>query len=765
MRRSSHLTHFGVLEAESDGKSLRTRAWRGDPDPRRIIDNVASSQHHPARILRPAVRQGWLERGPGGSGRGDEPFVEVEWDEALDLAAAELRRVYGERGSSAVYGGSYGWSSAGRFHHGQSQLHRFLNCLGGYVSAVGDYSYGTSGAILPHVIGASPADVMVNGTTWDVIADHTELFISFGGLSEKNSAVGPGGIGRHVTRSAIEKARAAGCRFVDITPIRDDAFAEAHTEWIAPVPGSDTALMLALAYVLDAEGTVDTAFIGKYTVGYERFLPYLRGESDGVPKTPGWAAPLTGVSAEVITDLARRMARNRTMINLSWSMQRQDHGEQPIWMGVTLAAMLGQIGLPGGGFQHGYGSSADVGLAKRVSSPPSFPQGKNPETRFIPVARISDMLLEPGKVIPFNGQEIALPDIDLVYWVGGNPFHHHQDLARFRRAFQRPSTVIVHEMLWTSTARHADIVLPATMSIERDDYGAGRNDPQFFPMPALTEPAGQAKDDYAIFAELERRLTMLTPFSEGRTPQEWLRHLYDGWAERLAGRGVSLPGFDDFWASEYIEIPLIDERQVLFSEFRADPAASPLRTPSGLVEIFSERVDSFGYDDCPGHPVWLEPREWLGSRDPRHPLHLISNQPKTRLHSQLDVGATSKASKIQDREPARMHPEDAAARGLQAGDVIRIFNDRGSCLAGLITSDALRPGIVQLATGAWYDPDPSDPSFCRHGNPNVLSADLPASRLSQGTTAQHALVEVEKWDRPLPELTVDKPPRFVADPR
>ncbi|MGO4680213.1 molybdopterin guanine dinucleotide-containing S/N-oxide reductase [Microbacterium sp. 2MCAF23] len=759
---SSHLTHFGVLEADSDGTSLRTRPWRGDPDPRRIIDNVASSQHHPARILRPAVRQGWLERGPGGAGRGDEPFVEVEWDEALDLVAAELRRVYEERGSSGVYGGSYGWSSAGRFHHGQSQLHRFLNCLGGYVSAVGDYSYGTSGAILPHVIGASPADVMINGTTWAVIADHTELFISFGGLSEKNSAVGPGGIGRHGTRGSVQRARAAGCQFVDITPIRDDTFADAASEWIAPIPGSDTALMLGLAHVLDADGAVDMEFIEKYTVGYERFLPYLRGESDGVPKTPAWAVALTGVSAEVIVDLARRMARKRTMINLSWSMQRQDHGEQPIWMGVTLAAMLGQIGLPGGGFQHGYGSSADVGLAKRVSSPPSLPQGRNRESRFIPVARIADMLLEPGKTIEFNGQEIVLPDIDLVYWVGGNPFHHHQDLARFRRAFQRPSTVIVHDMLWTSTARHADIVLPATMSIERDDYGAGRNDPQFFPMPALTEPAGQAKDDYAIFAELEQRLPMLESFSEGRTVKQWLQHLYDEWAQRLSGRGVAVPAFDAFWASEYIEIPVIDERQVLFSEFRTDPEAVPLRTPSGRIEIFSERVDSFGYDDCPGHPVWLEPREWLGSHDPSHPLHLISNQPKTRLHSQLDVGATSKASKIHDREPARMSPQDAAARGLRDGDVIRIFNDRGSCLAGLIVSDALRPGIVQLATGAWYDPDPADPSFCRHGNPNVLSADLPASRLSQGTTAQHALVEVEKWDRPLPELTVDKPPRFAA---
>jgi biotin/methionine sulfoxide reductase len=757
-----HLTHFGVLEADSDGKSLRdVTGWKGDPDPRQVIHNVASSQHHPARITRPAIRQGWLTRGPGGAGRGDEPFVEVSWDEALDLLSAELQRVYATHGSSGVYGASYGWSSAGRFHHCQSQLHRFLNCLGGYVSAVGDYSYGTSGALLPHVIGASPAEVMAEATTWDVICDHTDLFISFGGLSEKNSAIGPGGIARHSLRSEVGRARRAGCHFVDITPIRDDGFAESGTEWIAPRPGSDAALMLALAYTLDAEKLADINFLDSHTVGYHRFISYVRGDTDGEPKSAQWASAITEIPADVIVDLARRMAGCRTMINVSWSMQRQDHGEQPIWLGVTLAAMLGQIGLPGGGFQHGYGSSADVGLARRVLSPPALPQGPNPEPSYIPVARIADMLLNPGATIPFNGKEITLPKIDLVYWVGGNPFHHHQDLAKFRRAFQRPSTVVVHEQFWTSTARHADIVLPATMTIERDDFGSGRNDPFFFPMPALTDPAGEARDDFAIFGALEERLGIDGAFTEGRTVRQWLEHLYTDWRGRLSTQGYAVPSFDEFWRSDHIEIPVRDPAQVLHSDFRNAPSKCPLPTPSGRIEIFSETIDSFGYDDCPGHPVWLEPREWLGQENSRYPLHLISNQPKTRLHSQLDIGTTSQDSKVEGREPVRMNPADAAARGLDNGDVVLIRNDRGSCLAGLVVSDALRPGVLQLSTGAWYDPDPSDPSFCRHGNPNVLTADLPSSRLSQGTTAQHALVEVERWEGPLPQITVDKQPTFI----
>jgi len=516
--------------------------------------------------------------------------------------------------------------------------------------------------------------------------------------------------------------------------------------------------MLALAYTLDHENLTDSVFLETHTVGYDRFITYVRGDTDGQPKDAEWASRLTTLPARTIVDLARRMARSRTMLNVSWSMQRQDHGEQPIWLGVTLAAMLGQIGLPGGGFQHGYGSSADVGLAKRVMRPPSLPQLVNPEPAFIPVARIADMLLHPGEVIQFNGAEITFPFIDLIYWVGGNPFHHHQDLARLRRAFARPSTVVVHEQFWTSTARHADIVLPATMSIERDDYASGRNDPYFFPMPAITLPAGEARDDYAIFAALAERLDAGSAFTEGRTPAQWLEHLYSEWQARLAGLGHQVPDFGEFWARDYIKIPVLDSAQVLQSDFRSNPQSNPLATPSGLIEIFSETIDSFGYEDCPGHPTWLEPREWLGNPHRKFPLHLISNQPKSRLHSQLDVGTTSQQSKIHGREPARMHPSDAEARGIKAGDVVLIHNDRGSCLAGLEVSKALRPGVVQLSTGAWYDPDPEDPSFCRHGNPNVLTGDLPASRLSQGTTAQHALVDVRRWDRPLPDVTVTAPP-------
>ena len=758
-RMAVHLTHWGTFEAVSDGERLtEVRPWRGDPEPMPQIGNVASAQHHPARIAQPHVRKGWLDHGPGAPGRGDEPFVPVSWDTALDLLAGELRRVYRDHGAEAVYGGSYGWASAGRFHHAQSQVHRFLNVLGGYVRHVNSYSLGTSMVLLPHVL--ADVDVLLSqATAKSVIAEHSELVVAFGGLSPKNAAVSPGGVSRHNTRGWVSAARARGCRFVSVSPIRDDTPAEAQAEWIAPLPGTDAALMLALAQVLDADGLADTGFLDRYTVGYPRFARYLRGEADGVVKDPAWAEAITGVPAARVRELAHEMAAARTLVTVSWSLQRARHGEQPLWLGVVLAAMLGQIGLPGGGFGHGYGSTALVGEPKPQLSVPRLPQGGNGVSAFIPVARIADMLMNPGAAYDYNGQRLTYPDIRLVYWCGGNPFHHHQDLARLRGAFARPDTVVVHDPFWTATARHADIVLPVTMTIERDDYGCGQNDLMFFPMPALTRPHGEARDDYAIFAGLSERLGAGKDFTEGRTAMEWLRHLYDEWRDKLAARGRAVPGFDEFWAGEGLELPVASEPQVAFAGFRADPDAHPLGTPTGKIEIFSDTIDGFGYQDCPGHPVWREPDEWLGSPAARRfRLQLVANQPRSRLHSQLDVGAHSQSVKIAGREPVRMNPADAAARGLRDGDLVRIFNDRGACLAGLAVDDALRQGVAQLSTGAWYDPDPADPAFCRHGNPNVLTADRPSSTLSQGCTGQLTLVEIEPYHGTPPELSVTRPP-------
>jgi len=154
----------------------------------------------------------------------------------------------------------------------------------------------------------------------------------------------------------------------------------------------------------------------------------------------------------------------------------------------------------------------------------------------------------------------------------------------------------------------------------------------------------------------------------------------------------------------------------------------------------------------------------LGSvKNQRYPLHLISNQPKSRLHSQLDNGITSRQTKISDREPVHIHPENAQARGINAGDVVRLFNDRGQCLAGVIIDENIRPGIVQMSTGAWWDPvlPGQTDSLCKHGQVNVLTLDKGTSKLAQGPIAMSCLVEVEKYEDDLPLVTIFEPPAII----
>jgi biotin/methionine sulfoxide reductase len=765
----SHLSHWGAFQAEvEDGAVVAVHPWHQDPDPSPLLGNIPGSLSHPARIAQPMIRAGWLDRGPGpDSRRGSEPFVPVSWATAIDLAAGELGRVYGTYGGRGVFGGSYGWASAGRFHHAQSQLHRCLNLLGGYVRAVHTYSNGALTVIMPRVVG-SVREYLDRATAWSVLERHTELFVCFGGLPRKNTMVSPGGVSRHPTRDHLRAAKARGAEFVLVSPLQDDMPELVAAEWLPVVPGTDVALMLALAYTLLDEGLHDRGFLERYCAGFDRFEGYLRGGGDGQPKTPEWAERLSGIAAGTIRALARRMAARRTLINVNYSLQRAEHGEQAPWMAVTLAAMLGQIGLPGGGFGQGYGSLGYVGRAPLRVGPPGLPQGVNPVDAFIPVARMADMLLHPGEPFDFDGRRLSYPEIHLVYWCGGNPFHHHQHLGRLRRALARPDTIVVHDPFWTPMARHADLVLPATVTLERNDLGGSPNDPALIAMHQAVPPYGAARNDYDIFAALAAARGIRERFTEGRDEMGWLAHLYEGWRARVADRGgPALPPFDRFWAEGSVEVPDADTDLVLFEAFRADPERARLGTPSGRIEIFSETIDKFGYEDCPGHPAWLEPTEWLGAPlAARYPLHLIANNPTTRLHSQLDVGAFSQAAKIAGREPIRLHPTDAGARGIRSGDVVRVFNDRGSCLAGAVLTDAVRPGVVQLSTGAWYDPlDPADPdSLCVHGNPNVLTFDRGTSKLAQGCSGQHALVQVDRWTGPVPPIRAYQPPPTESRP-
>ncbi len=755
-------SHWGTYRARvSNGRVQELLPFEEDPDPSPIGPGILDVQDGPTRVDAPMVRQSWLEHGPGSRTdlRGADPFVQVSWDKANALVAGELNRVRREFGNQAIYGGSYGWASAGRFHHAQSQLHRFLNCAGGYTRSKFTYSFAAAEAMVPHILGSFRA-YLDTCTSWDSIRDNTELFVCFGGVPLKNGQISQGGTGRHYQRAGLRAAGKAGIHFVNISPLRADLLDEIQGDWLAARPNTDVAIMLGLAHTLHTEGLTDHDFLNRYTVGFERFLPYLTGETDGIAKDADWAAAISEIPADTIRALARRMAAGRTMISVSWSLTRQDHGEQPFWAAIALAAMLGQIGLPGGGFGFGYSAMNYIGGQFTALPGASVPQSQNAVDNFIPVARISDLLLNPGAAFDFDGARYEYPDIRVVYWAGGNPFHHHQDLNRMRQAWQKPDTVIVNEWCWNALAKHADIVLPCTTPLERQDIALTPRDPYVVSMAKLTEPFGQARDDFDIFRGIAREMGLETRFSEGRDQAEWRQWIYDQTRSRSAAAGIDIPDYQSFLKTGWFRVADPAEPLIMLSAFRADPVANPLSTPSGRIEIFSETVAGFGYDDCPGHPVWREPYEWLGNAGPGQPLHLISNQPKEKLHSQLDHGGHCRSAKVQGREPVLLHPSDAQARGIADGDIVRVFNTRGACLGGAVITDGVRRGVAQMSTGAWYDPvDPTDPaSLCKHGNPNVLTRDKGTSRLAQGPSAHTCLVQIERFDQTVPAVTAHDPP-------
>ncbi len=756
-------SHWGAFEvAVEEGRIVEATPFAADPAPSPMIANFPSLVHDRTRVEQPMVRRGWLEarENAGGVMRGREPFVPVDWDTALDLVADEQRRVRERYGAEAIFAGSYGWGSAGRLHNAGNLTNRFFALTGGYVDSVGNYSYGAGMALLPHVLGSNQA---ISGplTNWSVISEHTDLVLLFGGAAFKNGQISWGGAGAHTTEPAMRAAADAGVAFVAVNPVLEDDAKTVGADWLPIRPNTDTALMLALAQELVAGGLANEAFLDRYAVGWPQVRDYLAGTTDGAPKTAEWAAAITSVPAEAIRSLAARMAGGRTMIMTSWSLQRADHGEQPWWATILLASVLGQIGLPGGGFGFSYTSTNGVGTPVTRHAIPNARRGRNPVRRSIPVARLADMLLAPGAPYQFNGQDDTYPEIRYIHWAGGNPFHHHQDLVRLTRAWAAPDTIVVQEPWWTPTARRADIVLPATTTLERNDIGASARDRWIIAMKQAIEPVGQARNDFDILAELADRLGHREDFTENRSEIEWLRHLWERGRERIASDGVDLPDFDAFWEMGALELPAGDPDYVFLGDFREDPDGFALRTPSGKIELFSETIAGFGYDDAPGHAVWLEPREWLGAPLADAPLHLVSSHPKWRLHSQMDNAPLAKAAKIAGREPIMINPEDAAARNIQAGDVVEVFNARGRMLAGANVTDRVRAGVVVVYEGAWVDDDP-ETGLDRHGNPNMLIQDRGTSRLGQGCAAQTCLVEVRRYLSEPPPVTVHAPPTILG---
>jgi len=423
--------------------------------------------------------------------------------------------------------------------------------------------------------------------------------------------------------------KAKGTKTISINPIATDTAEYLGSEWIAPRPGTDCAMMLGMIHELVRTKKTDEAFLAKCTYGWPELRDYVMGKTDGIEKTPAWAAQECGVPAEKIVELVHDMQSHRTMIMMGWGIQRIQYGEQSHWMGFALAAALGQIGgiaYSNGGTPMAYGPflggiSSSVKPVKASTLPWKG-------SKVIPVARFADCFVNPGKVIDFNGTKVTYPEVRLVMWAGGNPFAHQPDTMNPERAWKKPETVIVTATVWTATARHADIVLPAATAFEHADItniGTYSND-GIVAMQQAIEPQWESKSDYWIFSQLAERLGCQEAFTEGLDEMGWIRRLY-GDAQKMGERiGVKLPNFEDFWKTGYVlfDVREKDRKFVAFEDFRKDPKTHSLDTESGLIQLYSPKIAGYKYADCLGHQSYFVPSEGVNTKTQDTPLALMA---------------------------------------------------------------------------------------------------------------------------------------------
>ena len=568
-------------------------------------------------------------------------------------------------------------------------------------------------------------------------------------MAPKNLQVSFGGPGPHRTRGWMARLGTAGVETVSVSPLRDDTVDELGARWLPIRPNADTALMLGLAHSLMEEGLHDRAFLERYCTGFERFAAYLDGRADGVAKDAGWASARCDIAAGEIRALARRMGRDADDDYAELLAATRRPGRAADLGGHRARLHAGPDRPAGRRVRHRLRRDGldrqreDRGRAARAA------RRQGPDEELHPGRAHRRHAAEPGRRIRFRRRAADLSRYPHGL-VGGRqpvppPPGPQPAAARLAQAGRRsscrtrsgprrhatPTSCCRRRRRWRGTISAPAAAIPrSTPCAARSSRWARRG--------ATTTSWPRSPDGWGWRARSRTARASSTGSASPTRPSP------PAWRGRARRCRVSRSSGKT--AASGCRSPRTSSCcSPIFAPTRTRTRSTPRRAGSSSTPRPSRTSAT---DDCPGHPVWIEPREWLGAPlAGRFPLHLVSNQPATRLHSQLDPSPVSARGKVAGREAATIHPDDARARGIADGDTVRLFNDRGQCLAGARVSDTVRPGVVVLPTGAWYDPaEPGEiGALDRHGNPNVLTHDLGTSRLAQATAAHSALVEVEKW--------------------
>lgn len=594
------------------------------------------------RLLKPLRRVG---------ARGSDQFQEVTWDDALHEVAQRLTEIRDRYSAEAILHLTGYGSIGGRGISGGYASDRFFSYFGSVTGMYGNPSSWCAGVANQWMLGGV-SDSIHSSTLLE-----SRLIILWGMNPAEN---------RHGINLAyfIAQARDSGARVILIDPRHTDSGILAD-QWIPIKPGTDVALVAAIAYVWESQGLVDSAFMASHTVGYDAYRSYVLGEDDNRPKTPEWAEDITGVPEETIRQLAHKYASIKpTLILAGLGPQRSRYGEQTERALITLACMSGNVGVPGGGFAHsGRHSSTGIRLGY-------LPRGSFRPARQVKAENWAKYILDGS----------LQPPVRMAYIVATNAINRSSNTLVNVRALEQLEYVVVQDQFFTPTARYADVVFPICVELERSDLVAGQS--IHYNRQALS-PAGESRTDYWVFSRLAELLGFGDQYTGGKTESEWIEHFLQ--TGKMDTAALQRDGI----------IRSVNQPRVDLAAFRADPAANSLRTPSGLIQITYPQAEDYGLPTIPVY-VHSTPEE---SRD--YPLQLVTP------HSKLRANSTGHANPwLQRLEPHSVwiNPRDAEARGIAQGDQVEVFNQFGTVAIPAKVTERIMPGVVCVYQGTWYRP-------------------------------------------------------------
>ncbi|MGD8403687.1 MAG: molybdopterin-dependent oxidoreductase [Anaerolineales bacterium] len=731
-------------------------------------------QYHPDRLLYPLKRSG---------ARGTTHFARISWDEALDTVTAQFERIKTKYGNSALFV-PYGTGSYNQLN-GSHVARRLMNLYGGCLGIYNSYSWAAINAATPTIWGT----LVTGNQRQDWL---NSRYILMWGWNPAEMRDGTN------SDYFIKLARQNGAKVVCIDPRHSLSAVSLADEWIPIRPGTDAAMMTAMAYVMLTEGLLDFKFIRKYCLGWdtasmppghesdESYSDYLLGTRDGTPKTPEWAEAITTVPAATIARIAREYATlTPAVLYQGYGMQRRAYGEQVVRAGCTLAAITGNFGISGG-WASGLGLQAPDGGGLWTV----FPTGENPVKAAIPVFLWTEAVLR-GKDMTAAEGVIGAPrlesDIKLIYAVATNCLiNQHANLNRSAEILRDESKVeflIVQDNFLTPTARFADIVLPACTQFETWGVEDGwKYSDEVILQPKLVEPPGECKSDYQICADIAERLGIGEAYTKGRDEKAWVDYCLGVWR---AKRFPELPMLDEFieknlgaWSNP------VTKPAIAFEDFRRNPKSHPLDTPSGKIEIFSKKLYDFGDpNEVPPIPKYIQ--EWESPFDKRrssgserseemYPCAARKGRCRDQAHTITPPGFDMDEKSTRPTQPseyplqalghhtlARVHsthanndwlseafpqrvfinPIDADERNIQDGDLVRVWNDRGELVIPARVTPCILPGVVDIPQGAWWSPNENGVDF--GGCINVLTSER-CTPYAFGTAQHTIMVQVEK---------------------